>query len=409
MSINWPHSSQKTLCILAPLVALFALGLDFYIPLVPELGQLFQTSEEVMQLTLSGFMFSCAISQIIAGPLCDKYGRRPVAISSLMIFLLGSITGAFAGNFRILLIARLLQAFGASGTFLCAYSTVRDCYPNTQDSAKMYSYINVCISQSPIFAPSIGGYIAQISSWPMVFLSLGIIGLVTLISTFFLYHETVPHKHPVHLKHLKYAYKAVLTNTHFLVYSLAAATGMGSFFMFFSQSPYIIMTLLQYDKTLYGIFFGIVGFSFFTSSLTTNKICRRLGPHYTVELGCFLMASGGLALIVLQQLFAITIIGFIIPMVFVVAGAALTIGAGLAGTMQPFGKIAGVAFSAVGCVKFFLSSLLGMLLMQLPITPQSLGYVILFLSGTASFCCYFFRNTLLDKGTVVQITPTEWD
>jgi Bcr/CflA subfamily drug resistance transporter len=410
MNKYWPYSDRITLCILAPLVTLFAFGLDFYIPIVPHLRNIFGTSQETMQMTLSGFMFCCAVAQIIIGPLCDKYGRRPIALACLLIFIAGSLLAALFPIFTIMVIARILQAIGASGTFLCAYTTVRDLYPSPSSSAKIYSYINVCISQSSIFAPTLGGIIADMSSWRIIFVALAVIGFITLIITYYSYHETTPHKHPINYTHLKQSYNLVLTNRYFQVYSLAAAVGMGNFFMFFSQSPYIVMDVLQYSKPIYGLFFGIVGFSFFLTSLITHKICDYFSIHTTIEIGALLMTIGGALLILGEILFGITILGFIIPMMIVVSGAALCIGAGLAGTMQPFGSIAGIALSAVGFVKFSFSAGLGMLLMKLPISPLSLGALITCLSSISLLLSWYFRAIL--KKSLAQdiiIAPSAWD
>jgi len=394
MNKYWKYNDRTTLYILAPLVSLFALGLDFYIPIVPQLRYTYTTSQETMQLTLSGFMFVCAISQIIVGPICDKYGRKKTAITSLFIFIIGSIIAPYNEQFSFMLLGRILQAAGSSGTFLCAYTTVRDLYPNPSTSTKIYSYINMCISQSPIFAPLMGGFIAQTTNWQMVFVALTLIGITTLVSTHLFYIETMPKKHTIHYQHLKTAYRDVITNRNFQVYSLAAATGMGSFFMFFSQSPYIIMEILGYSKPIYGIFFGVVGMSFFIASLYTSYLTKRYSIHTTVSLGAILMLLGGTLLVLSQLLFNITIAGFILPMMIVVAGAAYTIGAGLAGTMQPFGSIAGIAFSAIGFVKFAFSALLGIGLMQLNISPLSLGQLIMLLSGISALSCFAYRTEL---------------
>lgn len=403
------YSDTQVLLIIAPLVALFALSLDFYIPIVPHLRQLYNIDHDTMQLTLSGFMFCCGVSQIIVGPLCDRFGRRTIALFSLVIFILGCLLSLHIPTFTHLIIARLLQAFGASGTFLSAYTTIRDLYPSITKSTKMYSLVNVCISQSPIFAPAIGGILAQTYHWKAVFICLLLTGLVTLLSTYLFYQETAPVTHPIHLNHLKKAYGLILPNRNFQVYSLAASIGMGSFFMFFSQSPYIIIDLLHYSKFEYGIFFGIVGFSFFVSSLLTNSLDELIGNHNTVTLGTGLMSIGGIGLILSEHYCGITISGFIIPMTLVVSGAALAIGAGLSGTMQPFGNIAGTAFSAIGFCKFMSSAILGLILLKLDIAPYVLGTII---ASLATFClslCFIFRTTLLKNGETPIIIPTEYD
>lgn len=404
------HKSDITiLAIVTPLVALFALSLDFYIPIVPLLRQHFEVSRYTMQLTLSGFMLCCAISQVLIGPLCDRFGRQPIALYSLTVFMIGTITCLHHPSFHRLLIARLLQAFGSSGTFLAAYTTIRDLYPEPDKSTKMYSYINVCIAQSSIFAPSIGGIISDTFHWEAVFLILNVTGILAFLSTFFFYEETAPTLHPIHYHHLKRSYRIVLRNRNFQVYSLAAATGMGSFFMFFSQSPYIIIDTLHYTKFQYGLFFGIVGLSFFSASLCTNNIAHRIGNHHTVELGSALMAMGGFSLILCQYLFGITITGFILPMMAIVSGAALNIGSGLSGTMSPFGNIAGIAFSAIGFTKFILSAALGLVLSKLDIEPYILGSIITCFATTTLILCILCKQTLEANIEYPIVTPVEYE
>lgn len=402
------RSHTTILIIIMPLVSLFAIGLDFYIPIVPLLRTLFEVDHHTMQLTLSGFMFICALGQIIIGPICDRFGRRSIALISILIYLTGSLIPLFTLSFRSLILARILQALGASGTFLTAYASIRDLFDDLNTSTKMYSLINVCISQSPIFAPTLGGLIADRFGWRAVFVTLTLFGLYTLLSSYLFYEETIVKKHPFNYSHLKKSYLSILKHRNFQVYSLSAAVGMASFFMFFSQSPYILIDLLHYSKPEFGLLFGIVGSSFFISSLQTNRISINIGNHDTVSLGSLLMSIGGVLLILFQCMFGIQAWGFILPMIFVVCGAALTIGAGLAGTMKPFGHIAGTAFSAIGFCKFFLSASLGFLLLSLDISPHVLGTIIASLSLLSLILNIIFRKTLIEGSNAI-IIPTEYD
>ena len=401
MNKYWEHNDLTTLLILAPLVTLFAFGLDFYIPIVPLLKDLYGTTHEVMQLTLSGFMFLCAIGQIIAGPLCDKYGRRPTALTCLILFIIGSIICPIHTSLSMMLLGRLLQAIGASGTFLCGYATVRDLYPSPSQSTKIYSYINMCISQAPIFAPTISGIIVQHTSWQMVFVILMCIGIITFFIANQYYLETSPKKQTTNYQHLLSSYRLVIFSRRFQIYSLASATGMGSFFMFFSQSPYIIMETLGYSKPLFGMFFGIVGLSFFIASLFTHTLTQQYNTHTTVSIGASLMVLGSLLLILFQAIWGTTIIGFIFPMMIVVSGAAYCIGAGLAGTMEPYGSIAGIAFSAVGFIKFAFSAALGLLLMRLPASPYTLGLLIFQFSSLCVILCKYYQPKRLAANLLI--------
>ena len=162
------------------------------------------------------------------------------------------------------------------------------------------------------------------------------------------------------------------------------------------------MEILGYSKPAYGVFFGIVGMSFFIASLYTSYLTKNYSAHYAVTLGTMLMLIGGILLVISQLIFGITITGFILPMMIVVAGAAYTIGAGLAGTMEPFGSIAGIAFSAVGFVKFAFSALLGIVLMQLEISPMSLGKLIMLMSTLSTVSCIFYQSQLT---TILKVKP----
>tara|TARA_A100001015_G_C14947502_1_gene695267 strand:+ start:43 stop:1101 length:1059 start_codon:yes stop_codon:yes gene_type:complete len=332
-------------------------------------------------------MLCCAISQIITGPISDYYGRRQTALVCLLLFIIGSIGGYYSTNVNEMVICRVTQAFGASGTFLCAYATVRDLYPKPEDSARMYSYINICISQSPILAPTLGGIIAKYYNWPYVFIFMLGISIITLIITATMYYDTCPNHQKPDYAFLKKSYLSVLSHACFKPYTLASSTGMASFFMFFSQSPYIIMDTLGYDETLYGMFFGLVGITFCIASFMTPKVCRKHSTHGAIEIGCCIMTIGGLLIILAEKAFGTSIAGFIIPMMIISSGAAICIGAGLAGIMQPFGHIAGTAFSAVGFFKFFISAVLGRLLMQMDPDPLFLGILVLSFSAISLYTC----------------------
>ena len=225
---------RKTVWVLAPMVVALALAMDVYVPAIPSMLTLFHVSAGEMQLTLSLFMFTCGIIQLIIGPLSDQYGRRPISYLSILIFTLGTVLCASAQSAPQLIIYRMVQATGAIGMTVTALAVVRDRY-HGEANGKTYSYLNGIIAFSPMLAPFVGSYLDVSYGWQATFLVLLLISLWAFLSIMLGVPETLAKEHRIKISsHIFREYKNIFLNRIFLYYTLSTAMGLSYlFFLFF--------------------------------------------------------------------------------------------------------------------------------------------------------------------------------
>lgn len=388
----WPYSKAKTIALLAPLAFLFAFSLDLYIPIIPELQASLQTTKQIMNLTCTLFMLFCGIGQIVAGPLTDLFGRRKIILISLITLIISNLICIYATNISLLILGRSLQAIACCGTYLSAFASIRDIYKTGSESASMYSYLNVSIALSPLFAPSLGAYLAYFFGWQSTFISLNIIACISLAMVWYTYKETAPLNFTIDkTQELIQNYKRVLQHPNYQVYTFVSGVGMGSFFAFYTVYPYIIQQGLQISKQSSGYGYGMVGLAYLIGSFVSGKICARLSVFASVLLGITIAMIGAVSMLLAYTLFGLSFYGFIIPMMIVVFGAAFMLGAGMGGTMEPFGDIAGTAFAAIGCYKFLFCAALGSFIMHWQTTPLPLAIIMCILNITSAILCFTYK------------------
>ena len=347
--------------LLSPLVAAFAFALDIYIPTLPTVLKTFHTTQSMLQLTLSVFLITGGFGQLVIGPISDHFGRRPVAMISALIFMLASIACALAPSVGLLIVGRMLQSLGVCGLMVVANAVVRDLY-DENDSAQVYSYLNGAIAFSPLFAPIIGGYLAVWLGWRSNFYFLALFALVTLLVICFLLKESlqVQYRQRLNLKVFTH-YATLFKNPDFLFYILCASGAVSCFFTFFSLSPYVLINLLHVPEQQFGLYFGILGVTFFVGSLLAGFLVGRMGVEKIIRMGILLLLLGGLCMLLWYEIGGLSKGGFIWPMLFIGTGGSFLIGAGSAGAMAPFPEMAGTASAVLGASEFIVSSIVGFL------------------------------------------------
>ena len=135
---QWPYSPLITVFLLAPVVFSFALALDTYMPVIPEMKRILNTSQEMVQLTLSLFFLVTGFGQLILGPLSDQFGRYKILFMSVLLFFVGSLLCANAQHIGWLISFRILQGIGACGMFVSAFAIVRDAFSGKKSAMIAY-------------------------------------------------------------------------------------------------------------------------------------------------------------------------------------------------------------------------------------------------------------------------------
>jgi MFS transporter, DHA1 family, chloramphenicol/florfenicol resistance protein len=387
------YKISQLVFILTPFVFSFAFGLDIYIPIVPQMAEIFNTSPALIQLTLSLFLFITGVGQLVIGPLSDQFGRKIIFYWSAACFTIGSIGCVLSPSITWLIIARLISSLGACGMLVTSFALIRDLY-NSEESAKIYSFLNGAIGISPTFAPIIGGYLAVYWGWQSIFFFLAAIGIFSFVNTNLFVQETHPNDLRVRMdKNLFIRYWQIFANKQFLIYSAIAGFAEAVFFCFFSISPFIIIDELGIPTQEFGYYFAAFGMVIAVGGFASGKVIEKIGIQPTIAMGIILMLIGGISMLVWDYLDALSLQGFLFPMIIACTGAMFIIGGSASAALEPFGLIAGTAAAAFGAVEFSISAFIGSLLMFFP-TSSTIPYgIIIVLMSTFSLFLFIIWNT----------------
>lgn len=256
----YPNGKGYYIYLIAFLVGLSAFGSfvnDMYIPTLPEMTKAFGCSVSTVQLGLTTGMIGLGLGQIILGPISDRYGRKPVLIIALIVFIIGAVASVFSPTINFFLACRFVQGLGASGGYFLARTIPADIYGGRM-LAKMMALIGAINGFAPASAPVLGGVIASAVSWKGVFWVLAGFALLLVITSVF-YKESLPAdkraKGPL-IDAFK-EYGPLLKNRRFMTHVLLKGSALGPLFAHISSAPFIMQTHYGFSELKFGIFMGI--------------------------------------------------------------------------------------------------------------------------------------------------------
>lgn len=230
------------------------LATDMYMPSFPQLIEHFQIAESTVNLTLVLFFITFSVSTLIWGPVSDKYGRKPATITGVIIFTLGSLACAFSQNFVQLLIARMVQAIGTGAPLAISFAIVQDVFTG-ETKKRVLSILSGLAMIAPVIGPLLGSTILEFFNWQAIFITLGIIGVLTIIG-FTIMNETSTQKKEVTVVHTFVSIFTTLKNSFFtralIVFSLPAFVFLG----FVGGSPLLFMSDFGVSSRAFSLFFG---------------------------------------------------------------------------------------------------------------------------------------------------------
>ncbi len=378
--------------LLSPFVFSFAFGMDIFIPVVPEIQAVFQTTQFLIQLSLSLFLLTIGISELFMGPLADQFGRYRTVIASIIIFILGNVACALANTIEMLIAARVICAIGACGMLVVAFAIVRDLYDDER-SGQLYSWLNAAIGISPTFAPIIGSYLGHFLGWRSVFWFLSGLGIFVLLITIFFICETLPLANRKKIdRHIFRRYWQILTTRNFIKYTLFASFGVTICFSFFSVSPFIIIKLLHVNQEYFGYCFAAFGSILIIGGIIAAKLIGYWGIDKTIKVGVILLFIGGLSMLLINFFIGLYLSTFLITMAIACSGAVFFMGAAAGGALASFGDIAGTAAATLQSCQFLIAAIFGSLLMRVPVTSSISFAIMVLLVALASSATMLIRS-----------------
>lgn len=255
----YPNGRRYYIFLVAYLVGLSAFGSfvnDMYLPSLPEMTRYFGCSVSTVQLGLTMGMIGLGLGQLILGPVSDKYGRKPVLIGAMIVFMIGAVASVFSPTIHFFLGCRLVQGLGASGGYFLARTIPADIYQG-RPLAKMMALIGAINGFAPASAPVLGGLVSQDHGWKAVFWILAGIAAFLLCVAIPLKESLKPDRRfKGKLLDAFGEYPALLKNKRFMIHVTLKGTALGLLFAYCSSAPFIMQTHFGWSQLHFGLFMG---------------------------------------------------------------------------------------------------------------------------------------------------------
>lgn len=313
---------------LIAMVTLMYIGLcaeaDMYVPAFPQMIQYFGVAENKIQLILSLNFGGLCVAGLVTGPLSDSFGRRPVLLVGLSIFVLSSFGCLYSTNFHEMLFWRFLQGISASVPMVVGMATFLDKY--TQEKAgQLIGMLNGVIAASMAGAPIAGAWVSHIWGWRANFLVILVLALVTFVGTWLFVEETLPEnqRKAFQGRYLVKDYIRLAANFEFIIYSILAMSAFTAVIVYVANLSVIFVNHMGMGLAEFSYWQATTMGTYIIFSLISAKIIGAKGLAYTQYLGSFIALIGAAALFAVGHMKPNNPSMICLSMAFIAAGGAI--------------------------------------------------------------------------------------
>ncbi|XWN29140.1 MAG: multidrug effflux MFS transporter [Devosia sp.] len=324
-------------------------AMNMYVPAMADMRQTLGTSTSAIQATLSAFLAATAIGQLIIGPFSDLFGRRPVLVIGLGVFVVGSIICALAPTVEILVAGRIIQAVGGCTGLALSRAIIRDIH-GAKTSASMIGYVTMGMAVAPMLTPALGGVIHEASSWRWIFVFMAAFGAVALIATIVRLGET----HSVTTSGDKVFSRwfremgAVLSFRAYWTFVGTLAFLCVSYFAFIAGGTFVAVEVFELSASTYGAYFILIVSGYVLGNFVTGRFGPKIGIIAMIRLGNAISLASVVAAVGLWELGCVHPLGLFIPMFFMGLGNGFALPNAIAGAVSVCPWLAGTASGLAG-------------------------------------------------------------
>ncbi|MBB3036733.1 multidrug effflux MFS transporter [Hoyosella altamirensis] len=348
----------RLILVLGALVALGPLTIDMYLPAFPAITADLLTSSAMVQLTLTGTLIGLGAGQLVIGPLSDALGRRAPLIAGTIVHVAASLLCIIAPNIAVLGALRTVQGFGAAATMVVALAIVRDLFTGTA-AATVLSRLMLVMGAAPIFAPALGSAVLVAGSWRWVFAALAGLGFLLLILAIVALKETLPpeRRRPARIVPVLQTYKTILRDKQFLVLAFVAAAGMSALFSYIAGASFVLQEGYGLNEQQFALVFAVGAVALIGASQMNVPLLSRFSPRQIVLAGLTGASFSGAVMLALAVTQTGGLLGFIVPLLFVLAAVGFVLPNAPALALSRHGEAAGTAAALLGAAQFGLGAL----------------------------------------------------
>ena len=374
-------SAKEFTALTATLMSIVAISID---ALLPALGiissDLQMENPNQAQLLIGALFLGMASGQLIAGPLSDALGRKPVLYAGLAVYFVGTLVCFFATSFESLLIGRIIQGLGAAGPYISAISLVRDQYKG-REMAKVMSLVMMIFILVPALAPTLGEMILLITNWHGIFIMYGIYAIFILAWISFRLEETLKPEQRIPFTRAGFlaGFKEVISNKSTISLTLCSGLVFGCLIGYISSAQQIFQIQFETGK-LFSVYFGGLALLVGVSSLVNSKIVGRLGMHLISKYAFKAIILNATIFLIVQSVFEVQLWMFLIFAATLFFCLGLLFGNLNAMAMEPMGHVAGIAAAVIGAISSVISNIVGTSIGQMynnTLIPMSIAYILL--------------------------------
>jgi len=349
---------------LVTLVAATALGplaMQIFLPSLPLIQSDLGVSAATAQLVLSLSMVAISFSLLVYGPLSDRFGRRPLLILGLTLFLVGSLVGAIAPNIAILVAGRTIQAVGGAAPLVLTRTIIRDIY-GRERAASMIAYVTTAMVIAPMLAPAIGGIISDHFGWRANFAFVGLAGILVIS----LVVARLPETHDERasfagVRNMIVVFAQLLRTPEFRGFALQSSFAVATFFSFAAAAPYVVIVVMDRPASIYGVFFVVISLAFMLGNFVAGRISERVGVERMVLLGSGLAVAGTLLSLVCLLTFGWVPWSLFGPIILLGLGNGMSLPNAIAGALSVDPRVAGTASGLAGFLQMLIAALFAQL------------------------------------------------
>jgi DHA1 family bicyclomycin/chloramphenicol resistance-like MFS transporter len=384
-------TSLRALFIIAGLVALGPLSTDMYLPALPAMRRAFAASVESIQLTLSLYLIGFALAQLFCGPLADRFGRKPVIVSGMILFLLATVGCAFATSIEEILVLRVVQAVGACVGPVLGRTMVRDVYGPAK-AVPVLSYLASIMAVAPAVAPILGGLLLARFDWPSVFIGLAVFALIIALFYSLLIPETLAaeHKQSIQILPVLRNFKVLLHDRIFLSYTLCGSLGFAGLFTYISGAPFVLIEYFKVPEAHFGYYFFLIVLGYIGGSFLSGRLGNKVAGSTLLFRGCALACACAAVCLLLPILNIHNLTALLIPATGYAAALGLIMPQSTNGALKHYPHMAGTASSLLGFTQMGTAAVAGMVFGQLHRGDDVAMNAIIGVLGVSCLLCYWF-------------------
>jgi DHA1 family bicyclomycin/chloramphenicol resistance-like MFS transporter len=341
-------SPTLIIVLLSMLMGIQPVATDLYLPALPAIKAEFEAELSQVQLTLSALLLAFGTSQLVWGPLSDRFGRRPILLWGLATFTLAGLGCVMASSMHALIVWRALQGAAMGAVVMCARAIVRDLY-TPETGARVMSKAFTGLGMLACASAPLGGLLTDLWSWHA---ALGLVmgfGAITLALVMLTFKETVHRKnlHALHVKVLAKTWWDIVRHPTFVAFTCVSIASYGGLFTFLASSSFVFIGLVGLARWQYGLLLFSMAFTYILGTLLCRRLLIRFGVARTVAIGGGFSLVGGCWMALNAWLGWQSVVGLMGPFYLFILAHGIHQPCGQSGAVGPFPKAAGAA-SALG-------------------------------------------------------------